>query len=122
MTAAPQEPDLRSPGDPRITHGEAAGVTDTSTDSLVPPLASPLEGTPTADPGGEVDRLTQFLFDRFPGEMDRTNRQVAETPVDVAIRLLSALSGQGTSIERCDREYCNKPRGHQDLHGWVHYQ
>lgn len=86
-------------------------------------------GAPIKDPGeslrneyaAEVNRLNTFLMQAFPAEMGRTNRPVAETPVDVAIRLLRALGSTGAG-PRCSEEYCNLPDAHNGDHGFVSYQ
>lgn len=112
-----------SSGVPEITQGEAAGVTETSADGLTPP------GAPTSAPGQvplspqeEIEGLDRFLRTRFPGERERTNRQVPETAVQTAVRLLQALAARTppTLVQRCQEEFCNQPAGHRGLHGWVH--
>jgi hypothetical protein len=83
----------------------------------------------SSDPGealrnplvGEMNKLRSFLMQAFPREMHRTNITNAETPVDVAIRLLKGL-GVVTAGERCSEEYCNLPANHDGSHGFVNYQ
>lgn len=107
------------------SHMETAGQTETSDDNLVPPGAQAYpQGLGTADDSAEVSRLAMFLAVNFPDEVNRTNVQVPESPVDVAIRLLTGLHAHTANAEpdvRCAQEFCNKPQGHTDVHGWVHY-
>lgn len=98
---------------------------DTASDGLVPPGADaygPEEVESSGDPIFEVAKLATFLEDTFPEERNRSNRQVPESPVDTAIRLLQALSASAplSALPRCGEEYCNKPQGHGEVHGWVH--
>lgn len=105
-----------------ISHGERAEVTETAEPDLVPPGLRPYyPSEDNASAEDQIDRLSEFLLANFPGEIGRSNYQVSEGAVDVAIRLLSALSTRGTQIERCEAEYCNRPRGHREAHAWVHY-
>lgn len=105
--------------EPAITHGEIVQQTETSEPDLIPPGADmEFVGESATD---QVARLQIFLEERFPEEVTRTNRQVKETPVETAMRLLSGLATQGTMIQRCAEEYCNKSLGHTDHHGWVHH-
>lgn len=87
------------------------------------------QGAPIADPGealrnphaAEINRLNSFLMTSFPTEMNRTNRQAPESPVDVAIRLLQGL-GATSAGPRCGQQYCNLPLNHDGDHGFVQYQ
>jgi hypothetical protein len=87
-----------------------------------------VKGAPIADPAealrnpyaAEINRLNTFLMTTFPRATGGHNRQMAETPVDVAIRLLSGLSATGV-YARCPSEYCNKPEHHDGEHGVVNY-
>lgn len=102
---------------------ETAGQTETAVDGLVPPGAVDFgQAEESGDPTFEIARLAAFLDGAFPGEMARSNRQVPESPVEVAIRLLQALSATAPLhvLERCSAEFCNKAEDHQDEHGWVH--
>lgn len=104
---------------------DTASTTDTAVDGLVPPGAEehgPEDVEIGGDPIFEVAKLTVFLEDAFPGERNRSNRQVPESPVDTAIRLLQALSASAplSVLDRCQAEYCNRPAGHDGDHGWVH--
>ena len=86
-------------------------------------------GAPIADPGealrnpyaAELNRLHSFLMTRFPRQMNRSNTQLPESPVDAAIRLLSGLGTAGTGIVRCPEQYCNLPKDHDGDHGFVTY-
>lgn len=102
---------------------ENAGQTDTTTDGVIPPGAVSYEhDEESGEPTFEIARLAAFLDTSFPEEMTRSNRQVPESPVDVAIRLLQALSASAPPhvLERCGEEYCNQPQGHRGEHGVVH--
>lgn len=106
------------------TQATSGAVHDTTAEGS--PLATP--SAPISDPGealrnphaGEVNRLNSFLMRSFPEAMGRTNRQAPESPVDVAIRLLSGLSATGVH-PRCPAEYCNLPAQHDGEHGYVNY-
>lgn len=86
-------------------------------------------GAPVTDPhevmnnpfAADVNRLNSFLMTRFPRQMDLTNRQKGESPVDVAIRLLSGLGTSGTGLQRCPEQYCNLPMDHDGEHGYVNF-
>jgi hypothetical protein len=107
-----------------ITQAEAAGQQDTSEDGLVPPGATAYAPGHTVPPEHQVLHLEAYLASQFPDEVHRTNYQVPETPVDTAIRLLSGLHAQVAVTNpqaRCPEQYCNKPVGHRDAHGWVHF-
>jgi hypothetical protein len=103
------------------TRQETAGQTETSNDSLLAPGNE--EHVPlTAE--AEVEVLEAFLREEFPEEFKRTNRQVPESPVEIAIRMLQALHAHvaaGAPDVRCAETFCNKPNGHTDSHGWVHF-
>jgi hypothetical protein len=87
------------------------------------------EGVVSSDPGealrnplvGEMNKLRSFLMMAFPREMHRSNLTKAETPVDVAIRLLKGLGAAGRG-PTCTDEYCNLPLNHDGDHGFVNYQ
>lgn len=106
------------------TQATSGMVQDTS-EEVAPVM---VHGAPIADPGealrnphaGEINRLHSFLMTAFPGAMGRTNVQTPETPVDVAIRLLTGLSATGTH-RRCTAEYCNLPAEHDGDHGFINY-
>lgn len=108
---------------PAITHGEIAGVHETAADNYEAPGQTTHEVT-GHEASAELDRLHLWLAQHFPDEVTRTNTQQPEGPVDLAIRLLSGLSASvpPSQQERCTESYCNKPAGHTDIHGWVHYQ
>lgn len=100
-----------------------ASTTETSNDNLVPPGAEAHEHVEeTGDPTFEIAKLGGFLEENFPEEMRLSNLQVPESAVDVAIRLLLALSSTAplSAVQRCDQEYCNRPAGHSGDCGWVH--
>ena len=105
--------------EPAIPHVEIAGVTETTDDNLLPPGA---EGVLGEDNITQIARLQEFLQTRFPDEVNRTNRQRPETPIETAIRLLDGLSTFGPEVSRCAEQYCTKPAGHTDAHGVVHYR
>jgi hypothetical protein len=99
------------------------GTTDTAIDAVIPPGAESFEqGTETGDPNFALAKLASFLEDFFPEEVRRTNVQVPDSPVDVAIRLLQGLSASAplSALPRCSEDYCNQPQGHSSEHGWVH--
>ncbi len=105
------------------TQVTSGGVVDTTNDSFVAPGNEPLpqtdsEGNPSLDDPAydnlNIDRLRDFLEARFPHEMGLTNTQVPESPVDVAIRLLTQFHATSMSVPRCETSYCNKPKGHVD--------
>jgi hypothetical protein len=101
---------------------EIAGQTETSNDNLIPPGA---EGAEVDEVGGsdfEVAKLAAYLQGVFPEEWVRSNRQRPEGPVDMAIRLLQGFvaASPASVLERCPEEYCNQPKGHGTVHGWVH--
>lgn len=103
------------------SHQDIAGQTETAEDSFTAPGSEPLE---TLSPEQEVDVLEGYLRESFPEEFRRTNRQVPETPVEIAIRLLAGLHAHvaaGSPDVRCQERFCNKARGHTDAHGWVHF-
>lgn len=108
---------------PAISHGEIAEVHDTSSPDAVAPLQE-THAYRSTDPQQEVERLDTFLAEHFPEELTRTNVQQPESTVDIAIRLLTALAAKvpPSQQERCTDQYCNKPFGHRDIHGWVHSQ
>lgn len=100
-----------------------ATVTDTGTDGLVPPGAESYEhDEETGDTTYEITKLAMFLQENFPGEMSRSNRQAPEGVVDVAIRIIQGLSASAplSVLERCEEDYCNRPKGHVGDCGWVH--
>ncbi len=104
---------------------DIAGQTETSNDNLIPPGAEAYEALPEFEEGNptfEIARLAAFLDQTFPGEMDRTNVQVPDGPVAVAIRLLQSLSvtAHPSVLPRCGQEYCNQPQGHLTEHGVIH--
>lgn len=95
---------------------------DTTTADLVPPGQTahvPLNGSPVQ----QISRLKHFLEITFPDEMSTSNRQHKEHPADIAIRLLTGLTARAhpSQLQRCDEQYCNKPQGHADEHGWINY-
>lgn len=70
----------------------------------------------------QVARLEAYLNENFPAEMSAPpGSPDADTPTDVAIRLLTRLSASAHPgrVTRCDEQFCNKPFGHTDAHGWV---
>jgi hypothetical protein len=83
----------------------------------------------SSDPGealrnpavGELNRLRSFLMQAYPREMHHANLTRAESPVDVAIRLLKGLSAISTG-PKCSDEYCNLPANHDGQHGFVNFQ
>ena len=86
-----------------------------------PPVESekPKQGAPPH----QVRRLRDYLDSAFPGAA-----LPGEHPADTAIRLLRGLSAQPGPHQvaealkpRCGEQYCNKPVGHLDEHGWVNY-
>lgn len=87
-----------------------------------------LSGAPISDPGealrnpyaGELNKLQTFLMTAFPQEMNRSNTVKLESPVDVAIRLLTGM-GVVTGSNRCPAEYCNLPANHDGDHGFISY-
>lgn len=100
---------------------EVAGQSPTDDDSLIAPNSEPLE---RQSPDVEEQRLEAYLRESFPQEFTRTNRQVPESPVSMAIRLLTGLHAHvatGAPDLRCETTFCNKPRNHADAHGWVHF-
>lgn len=100
---------------------EIGGTHETAESDLVPPGAHGHE-IDNPDPDAEIARLRSYLEERFPDQVDLSNRQVPESPVDIAIRLLSGYASVVTNRgARCDHEYCNKPQSHTDAHGWIHY-
>lgn len=99
------------------SRGETAGQTETSNDNFTAP-GHQQQGWQVSLPDQE-DRLTAFLADRFPQEVGPT-----ETPIETAVRLLTGLSAHRANRQdapRCSRPFCNKPDGHLDGCGWVHY-
>lgn len=110
----------------QTTRQETSGATlETTADNLVPPGAQSFD--PDVNPNRdavvyhdlELGRLADFLEQRFPDELDLSNRQEPESTVDVAIRLLTLFHATSPTAARCKTSYCNKPQGHQDAHGWV---
>jgi hypothetical protein len=92
--------------------------TETSDDNFIPPGAT--SNSMVADHAVlQVTKLAGFLVENFPDEVALTNRQVPETPVDTAIRLLLSWSAKSPAIVRCQVDYCNKAVNHQGEHGWV---
>jgi hypothetical protein len=111
----------------RVTRPPAQ--TDTTTDSLVPPGAEAYEhawhvvaNEHVAEQAVlQVTKLADFLVENFPDEINPSNRQVPETPVDTAVRLLLAFSAtnRATQVKWCPETYCNRTRGHGGPCGWV---
>lgn len=66
---------------------------------------------------GELNRLHNFLMLNYPAEFGRQNRQVPESAVEIAMRLLSGVTNTRTPV--CQAPYCNLPLNHQSDHGWV---
>lgn len=101
--------------------------TDTTEDSFVPPGATayPPEDYLIKSVGDDailqVTALADFLVENFPDEINPSNRQVPETPVDTAVRLLLALSATQKAFpgKRCQAAYCNRPESHDGPCGWV---
>ncbi len=99
-------------------------VQDTSDEVPVTQAA----GTPMNDPGtalrdpnaAELNKLHTYLMTAYPQEMTRSNVVKQESPVDVAIRLLSGF-GVVTGSNRCPAEYCNLPANHDGDHGFISY-
>jgi hypothetical protein len=119
---------MTTPSRHQVPVQATSGVTaDTSVEAPSQPFMA--HGAPISDPGtalrdpyaAEINKLNSFLMTSFPGEMGRTNRQTAESPVEVAIRLLQGLGSTGTGA-RCRVEYCNLPAQHDGDHGYVSYQ
>lgn len=85
-------------------------------------------GAPIADPGvalhdwasGEINKLNTFLMTAFPREMSRSNVTAPQSPVDVAIRLLTGM-GSVSAGAKCSVEYCNLQANHDGDHGYVNY-
>lgn len=105
------------------SHAEIATTHETSADSFHGPGAVLPGEEETAEQA--LSRLEAFLDQTFPAERDRSNHQVPEGDVDMAIRLLTGLAAFKASHEpnvRCKEPYCNKPLGHLDAHGTVHFQ
>jgi hypothetical protein len=120
---------MTTPSGHQVPVQATSGATyDTSEESpsIVPGFA---HGAPISDPGealhnsqaADLNRLNSFLMTSFPREMQRTNRAVPESPVDVAIRLLRGLGSTGTGV-RCSQEYCNLPIDHDGDHGFINYE
>lgn len=103
-------------------HQENASNHDTTQDSFIPPGVT--DEQVESDAADQLETLIKFLDNHFPGEMQRTNRQVPETPVQTTMRLMLGLSGKAnlTAVTRCDEQYCNKTQGHAGVHGMVHYE
>lgn len=95
-------------------------TTETSTDNLVPP-GMETHVAPEVDPWVQTAKLATFLETSFPEEIDLSNRQQPETPVDTAIRLLQGFVAKTppSQVSRCTESYCNRAAGHTDAHGWV---
>jgi hypothetical protein len=92
--------------------------TDTTEMDLIPPGVL----THVADQAVlQVTMLADFLVENFPGEINLTNYQIPETPVETAIRLLKALTANTVldRFRRCSEDYCNRTQGHDGVHGWV---
>jgi len=105
------------------------GTQDTSEDSFLAPGQDLLDWWLAEDPDQDpeyylkqVQKLATWLETNFGDEVHRTNVQRPETPVDLAIRLMAGFAHSSGLVERCDTEYCNKPKGHTDPHGIVHRQ
>jgi len=94
---------------------------DTTTADTIPPGAKSHERL-NGSPVQQIARLKAYLNQAHPEEMVATNRQHPEHPADIAIRLLQGMSAvHPTAVTRCAQNYCNKPDGHADEHGWVNY-
>lgn len=102
-------------------------VVDTTEEGATPAFMR--HGAPIVDPGealknpyaAEVNRLNSFLMEKFPQQMNLSNRQHNESPVSAAIRLLSGMAA-GAPMARCREQYCNLPSNHDGDHGYVQYQ
>lgn len=111
----------------QATSGQTTDTTAEAPEVQLPGFMS--HGAPIVDPGealrnpyaADVNRLNNFLMEKFPQQMSMTNRSKKETPVDAAIRLLSGLATGGAFV-RCATEYCNLPAQHDGDHGFVHFQ
>lgn len=103
----------------QVTSGQTA---ETSADNLTPVGAPDYSVDDVDDPTFQVVKLATWLEENFPQERSRSNRQVPESPVDTAIRLLQALSASAplSVLPRCGEPYCNRPESHEGEHGWVH--
>jgi hypothetical protein len=101
-------------------HSETAGQTETSNDNFTAPGQERLGWDPDMTLEQQEKRLVEFLEERFPDQVDF--RQ--EFPIEAAIRLLTGLHAHRANradASRCSAEFCNKPDGHRDGHGWVHF-
>ena len=70
----------------------------------------------------QISALVEFLQGTFPAEVALSNRQVPETPVATAIRLLTGFQATVTSaaMQRCPAEYCNRtPHSIDEPHEWI---
>lgn len=107
----------------KISQGEQASIQPTAEPDLVPPLQE-THISPAGQAISEIRRLRLYLEEQFPHEVDLTNRQVPETTVETAIRLLRGLSATAPpqQVKRCPEEYCNQISGHEGVHRWTHYQ
>jgi hypothetical protein len=121
---------MTTPSGHQVPVQATSGATyDTSVEAPAQTTQFMTHGAPIADPGAalrnphaaEVNRLHSFLMTNFPGEMQRTNIAVPQTPVDVAIRLLQGLGSTGAGA-RCNEEYCNLPVNHDGDHGYINYE
>jgi hypothetical protein len=112
-------------GDPLepTQHNNASTLDTTDGDTIPPGATTHIVGGPgQAHAVFQISDLQAFLYERFPDEMDLTNRQQPERTVDTAMRLLLSLSATApaSQVTRCPQEYCNQPQGHTTQHGVVH--
>lgn len=99
----------------------SGAIADTTEDNFSAPGSRPGVATSAGDNEFHVLRLATFLRENFPHQVGRTDGVSTEHPVDVAMRLLQGLTSSQPAGERCHDQYCNKPVGHSDDHGWVEY-
>lgn len=87
---------------------------DTTEPDLTPSTAAkPKSGSPIQ----QVARLKEYLSTWYPDAA-----LPGEHAADTAIRLLQSQAAVDVSIliaPRCREQYCNKPDGHTDEHGWI---
>lgn len=92
-------------------------VHDTTTADSHSPLDKP---APSKRMDQQLKRLAAHLEAHYPAEFQRQNLQEPEAVADIAIRLLTQYEASSKAVvTRCKTEYCNKPSGHRDEHGWV---
>lgn len=110
----------KAPEEPQPSAERVTTQTDTTSADSVSPLPAV---TKSGAPPMQVKRIREYLDEEFPASQD-LNRPEGEHPADTLIRIarhqreaLRALQREA----RCTEQYCNKPAGHSDEHGWVNY-